>query len=134
MASIQWHKTTSIIDSLKQEPYAFSFNQAVFILRHAGGNLAGANQTAHTHAQSDAMPIGSVKFKAHVTMATQASSIFKLDFKNGQPILWLNFLSLAGASGPLPLSYTENILDGLRRKDTAIPDFLDIFNNRLAAL
>lgn len=128
MASIQWHKTTSIIDSLTQDPCSFSFDQAVFIL-HQYLAMDRSVYEIHHDTLSDC-----VKFKAHVTMATQASPIYKLDMTPSAPTLWLNFLSLAGASGPLPLKYTENILNGLRKKETHIPDFLDIFNHRFASL
>jgi type VI secretion system protein ImpH len=57
------------------------------------------------------------------------------------PVLVLNFFGLFGPQGALPLTYTRTLceLDGdraFRRSSarTAFRDWLDIFNNRLAAL
>jgi type VI secretion system protein ImpH len=47
------------------------------------------------------------------------------------PRMLVNFLGLAGAHGPLPSVYTEQLL--LREK-SALADFLDIFNHRLIVL
>lgn len=43
----------------------------------------------------------------------------------------VDFLGLAGAHGPLPAVYTEQML---RRGDSALRDFLNIFNHRLILL
>ncbi|WP_313537514.1 type VI secretion system baseplate subunit TssG [Sphingomonas sp.] len=46
----------------------------------------------------------------------------------------LNHLTLAGANGPLPPPFSEEINARLRSGDTALRDFLDIFVDRLARL
>jgi type VI secretion system protein ImpH len=44
--------------------------------------------------------------------------------------VWVNFMGLVGASGTLPPSYTEMMLQYLRNKDTALQEFLRIFEHR----
>ncbi|MFL9902095.1 type VI secretion system baseplate subunit TssG [Paraburkholderia fungorum] len=39
-------------------------------------------------------------------------------------------LTLAGANGPLPIPFTELVLEGRAQRDSATADFLDIFNHR----
>jgi type VI secretion system protein ImpH len=46
----------------------------------------------------------------------------------------VQFMGLAGGLGPLPAAYTELILERAWRQDTALGDFLDIFNHRLVSL
>jgi type VI secretion system protein ImpH len=46
----------------------------------------------------------------------------------------VNFMGLAGASGPLPLPLTEVVIERTRKGDRAARDFLDIFNHRLVSL
>ncbi len=46
----------------------------------------------------------------------------------------LNYCTLAGANGPLPPPFSEEINARLRYDDTALRDFLDIFVDRLARL
>lgn len=55
--------------------------------------------------------------------------------KPTEPVrLSVNFLGIAGIQGPLPLPYTEVLLNLLRQKDTVLRDFLDIFNHRFLSL
>lgn len=46
----------------------------------------------------------------------------------------VNLMGLAGALGPLDMPATELIIERAAKKDTALKDFLDIFNHRLISL
>jgi type VI secretion system protein ImpH len=46
----------------------------------------------------------------------------------------VNLMGLAGALGPLDTPTTELIIERMSKKDTALKDFLDIFNHRLISL
>jgi type VI secretion system protein ImpH len=55
--------------------------------------------------------------------------------KDGEPpTLVVNFLGLAGVLGPLPLPVTELVLEREWQHDTALRDFLDLFNHRLVSI
>ena len=46
----------------------------------------------------------------------------------------VNFMGLTGPQGMLPLCYTEFVMERIQKKDTALADFLDIFNHRIISL
>jgi type VI secretion system protein ImpH len=48
--------------------------------------------------------------------------------------MFINFMSMAGVSGALPVHYTELIIDRVRYRDTAMWMFLDIFTHRAVSL
>jgi type VI secretion system protein ImpH len=52
----------------------------------------------------------------------------------GPARMTVNFMGLAGASGPLPGPLTELVIERTRNGDKAARDFLDIFNHRLVSL
>jgi type VI secretion system protein ImpH len=49
-------------------------------------------------------------------------------------LMQVNFMGLAGAHGPLPMPYTELIIERVWKKDTTLRDFLDLFNHYLISL
>lgn len=49
-------------------------------------------------------------------------------------LMQVNFMGLAGAHGPLPMPYTELIIERIWKKDTTLRDFLDLFNHHLISL
>ena len=78
-----------------------------------------------------------VRLKSAVDLEFPASDIVEINHENEGPVpssVTVNFLGLAGALGPLPKPFTELILERLREKDSALKDFLDIFNHRLLSL
>lgn len=127
MASITRHKTPSVEEALRSEPYAFDFDQAILILE--------CIQKAKTSLGEGSSPVfEAVTLKSNVSLAPPVSELQRLDDTADKPTLWINFLSLAGALGPLPTPYTETVIQRTREKDTSFRDFLDIFNHRLASL
>ena len=132
------HPDDQAIKAYFEEPYRFDFYQAVKLLerlerrRHAGTDKAVHPPGASTDPEEE-----SVRFSAHASLAFHASDLHRIDPspKDGlQPMIQANFLSLAGARGPLPLWFTDLIRDRIRRSDHALKAFLDIINNRLISL
>ncbi len=127
MASTTWHKNPSVEEALQAEPYSFDFDQAILILERMHAAKASLGEGCDPSFEA-------VTLKSHVSLAPPASELQQLDQTADKPTLWINFLSLAGALGPLPTPYTETVIQRTREKDTGFRDFLDIFNHRLASL
>jgi len=86
-------------------------------------------------------PVGNevVRFKARTSLEFPASEIYEIarerEDETGAPAqMVVNFLGMTGPSGVLPVPYTELVIERVRYKDTALRDFLDLFNHRLASL
>jgi type VI secretion system protein ImpH len=128
MATITWRKNPSVEEALEKDIHGFEFDQVIHALECLHPNTTPLGEGTDPTQEA-------VAIKSRVTLAAPASELYKLDAKPGQkPTLWINFLSIAGIQGPLPMPYTETLVERIRVKDTAFPDFLDIFNHRLASL
>lgn len=71
------------------------------------------------------------------SLAFQASQLASFDLADDiRPArLWVNFLGLLGANGPLPLHLTEYVRSRLRHSgDPTLTAFLNIFNHRILVL
>jgi len=120
--------------ALRDEPTAFSFFQAVRLLSRlrptrapVGGWADPANETA--------------RFAASTSLGFPASEIQTLTLPDetrgdaaGPARMTVNFLGLTGPQGVLPHLYTEQAATLARAKDTALRDFLDLFNHRVLSL
>src|ERR1017187_10758288 len=87
--------------AIGEEPYQFSFFQAVRVIerllrdRNAPGRFA--------HPQTEA-----VRFAAHNSNAFPASEIQSLQWRDGRaPLMVVNFMGLTGPEGVLPLYRSE---------------------------
>lgn len=119
---------TELGQMLTNEPYCFEFFQAVRLLtrafphRQAVGRLANPGQEV-------------LRFGAHVSSTFPASEIYTLTLNHERAhSMIVNFMGLTGPMGVLPLYYTELMIHRVRVKDTAMRDFLDIFNHRIISL
>ena len=122
----------SLKEQLCQKPYLFQFVQAVRIIQalHPRKIPLGHGSIPEKEA---------VKLKSKVGLSTSSSDLFAIGFPTNSTSdaaieLQVNFLGIAGIQGPLPLPYTEKLLDRLKQKDAVFKDFLDIFNHRLLSL
>lgn len=117
-----------LIDQLRERPQGFDLFQALSLLERA---------------HADRQPLGTslgldeaVRLAAQVDLAFAASDISTLEESQraGPPLtLRTSAVSLAGAHGPLPMAFTELLLERRRAGDRGGLDFLDIFNQRLLA-
>jgi type VI secretion system protein ImpH len=112
-------------------------------------------------AAKDEAPKDFVRFKSAVALNFPTSDISKVELlgppSNGGPKpldepttemiverarqgngtvaeMTVNLMGLAGALGPLDMPTTELIIERVAKHDTALKDFLDIFNHRLISL
>ncbi len=132
METYGWGQDYPVADWLFAEGYRFDFYQAVKLLEifEAGSNTASVGAEADPNREV-------VRFHSKVRLDFPASAVEDLEEPEYPDDPWsmtINFLSLAGVFGPLPIPYTELILERNRKHDTAFQDFLDIFNHRLVSL
>jgi type VI secretion system protein ImpH len=132
MAAHGWGTDRPVEDLLFEEGHRFDFYQAARLLEmlHPDTIPVGAGSEPEKEA---------VRFKSRVALDFPATDVSKLTpagaGHSGEPAeMTVNFMGLAGCTGPLPMPYTELILERLWNKDTTLRDFLDIFNHRLISL
>jgi type VI secretion system protein ImpH len=113
---------------LESEPYRFDFFQAVRLLERIAPERRPVGRFVKPSSEA-------ARFGARPALAFPASQIQSITPREGAPpFVEVNFMGLDGPLGVLPYAYTELILERLRQKDTALRDFLDIFNHRIVSL
>jgi len=146
MATPRGRKSPNLINRLTNEPYDFSFVQAIRLLeRYALGRSleAGSNSKrpkaigGHNHPREEC-----ITFKTETSLLYPASDIGRLkkttkeSFDTGNHDTWemtVNFMGLYGPSGVLPHHYSELILQRVKFKDESMRDFLDMLNHRVVS-
>ena len=127
MTRYGWRGDASLEDELFAQPRRFDFFQAVRLLELSarGPDPAAVVETGDV-----------VRFRASYDLSFPPSEIRELAWAGpGKlPEMTVSFLGAGGIDGPLPTSFTDAILERLRRKDRATADFLDIFHHRLLSL
>jgi type VI secretion system protein ImpH len=130
VAAHGWGKDRPLDEWLYEEGYRFDFFQAVRLLELSDPSCAAVGEGAEPARES-------VRFKSAVGLAFPASDVAEVRrpaVEGGAAQMTVNFMGLAGALGPLQAPTTEQIMERAWRKDTALRDFLDIFNHRLVSL
>ncbi len=113
---------------LVDEPYRFAFFQAVRLIQRLAPGPARLGGYGSPSGEA-------VRFRAHQSLAFPASEIQSLAFPPERPPeMTVNFMGLTGPEGVLPILYTDFVRERIRVRDTALADFLDIFNHRLLSL
>jgi type VI secretion system protein ImpH len=128
MESNEWSAAGPVVDTLIAEPQGYNLFQAINLLEAAARKSAPEKQ-------SDTMDL-SVRLRSVVSLAFQSSDVSKVSLGAiGAESYTLHtaVMSLAGAGGPLPLPYTELVLERTASRDHATAEFLDIFNHRFLA-
>lgn len=107
------------------EAYSFEFFQAVRLLERISNERKTVGKTALPHEEI-------VRFRSRITLDFPSSEVHEIREKEdgSAPEMLVNFMGSIGASGVLPIHYTELALDRVRRGDTALWSFLDIFTHR----
>jgi type VI secretion system protein ImpH len=118
----------ALVERLLDRPHGFNLFQAVSLLERVSPELApvgrGDGQTE------------SVRLSSVVSLGFQPSDVSRVAAggQHGEAYtLATAVMSLAGAQGPLPLPFTEMVLERTASRDHAMADFLDIFNHRFLA-
>ena len=124
MPLTDWRGDRGLEEMLFDEPHGFEFLQAVRLLELRAKYQAGPDEEASEP----------VRFRASFGLNFPSSEIQALDrplFESDPPDMTVGFFGTGGVDGPLPTSFSEEILARLSRQDTAVTAFLDIFHHRL---
>ena len=130
MAAHGWGTDRPVGELLFEEGHRFDFYQAVKLLEILHREKISVAEGSEPDKEA-------VHFKSTVGIqfpATDVSEISPYDSEGKPAEMTVNFMGLAGCLGPLPMPYTELIMERVWKKDTALRDFLDIFNHRLISL
>lgn len=121
---------------LRTEPWAFDLFQAVRILEREARTRQ--NDTALQPVGGDARPEREVvRFRTSNSLAFPACEVVDLEHaqrrvegESSPPVMTVAALGLTGQLGALPAHYSDLVLHRVRSRDTALRDFLDLFNHR----
>ena len=128
MASTNRRPSTDIIEQLHHTPRRFSAVQVLRLLRH---QLRAANLPCERTGRIKVKPELSLEFPAgdvrdfHHTVDESGCDQFELI---------VSFLGLYGASSPLPIYYTEELLAEARMDSCMLRDFYDLIQQPLYQL
>ncbi len=128
MGTYRRGSTPPVAELLFLKTSEFQFVQAVRILQKLRPNSAPLGESSLPNDDP-------VIFKSHVSFAFKSSDLYTLTQNaSGPPHLSINFMGIAGNSGPLPTPYVQTLINRSNQFDNAFRDFLDIFNHRLISL
>jgi type VI secretion system protein ImpH len=128
----------TLIERLLSRPQSFNLFQAISLLERVAAHEAKEEQESLARegkpAPLQAEQHDAVRLSAVVSLGFQPSDVSSVSI--GAPTgeaftLKSPVMSLAGAQGPLPMPFTELLLERKAARDHATADFLDIFNHRL---
>ena len=125
MATDERPPAGALVARLLAQPQGFNLFQAISLLERS---CPESTAVGTGNGDKEAVRLSSL-----VSLGFQPSDVAKISwepmdgkgFKLSTPVM-----SLAGAQGPLPLPFTEMVLERSAARDTATADFLDIFNHR----
>lgn len=131
MANQPRRQIPTLREAFEHQPYSFEFDQAVKLVEALHVNSTPLGESFSIRGEA-------LRIKSRVFLSAPPSDIYDIQLPTNtvesKTTIRINFLGLAGLQGPLPLPFTEVIMDRLRRRDMATTDFLDIFNHRLASI
>jgi type VI secretion system protein ImpH len=122
---------TTLTDLLFNHPYSFDFFQAVRVMEriYPKRSPIGRNNNPSTEV---------VHFRSRISLEFPPSQIHEINRpkeENSRPDeMVVAFMGLVGPTGLLPTHYTELIMERIRYKDTALWEFIDLFNHRMVSL
>jgi len=116
-----------LVSLIQREPERFNLFQAVYLLNRALAAEGGDADAA----------VRRLSFRTRVSLGFPSSEIVALISRESPHegyTLVTNVISLAGPQGPLPMVFTEYLLEEARSRNKAGLEFLDIFNERILEL
>jgi type VI secretion system protein ImpH len=130
MAFHGWGTDGSVAQLLFSEGWRFELYQAVRLLERMAPGCAPVGEGTEPDREA-------IRFVSRTGFDFPASEVQEIELpkiEGDQVRMTVNALGLAGALGPLPAPFSELLVQRTWAKDTALRDFLDIFNHRLISL
>lgn len=152
MAAHGWGKSASVKEWLLAEAHRFDFYQAVALLEALALHPRDEEEidpdedppTEPSRPPTASVGAGvdpheeAIRFKSTISLAfpeTDVDSVSELGKRDpSRYMMRVNFMSLAGAVGPLPPPFAELLVQRQARHDPTARDFLDLFNHRLVSI
>lgn len=128
MATHGWRQSPSVGEWLEAQGERFDFFQAVALVEGEAPSAASAGTGPAPRREV-------VSLRSSIAMSFPTADIERIKKLDGQKTeITVRLLGLAGALGPLPAPYAELVARRTVHHDTALRDFLDIFNHRLLSI
>jgi type VI secretion system protein ImpH len=130
MATRGWGTDRPLTETLFTEGHRFSFYQAVKLMEIVLGDKIPVGEGSDPKKET-------IRFESMVGIEFPAGDIDDISPPDGDPNparMTVNLMGLAGNHGPMPMVYTELIMERAWRRDRALKAFFDIFNHRLISL
>jgi type VI secretion system protein ImpH len=130
VAGQDWRLSSDMKSALLHNGNAFSFYQVIRLLR-----LLQRNRP--TGEEKDVSEHRHIRIRPKLSLAFPHADVDSIEELEGEePRYQVNttFLGLYGSSSPLPMFYTEDLMEEASSDESVSRDFLDIFNHRLYML
>ena len=146
MATSRRRKSLNLVEQLQSEPYRFDFFQATRLLERAANLHPEKDQIATESVGGVARPDQeAVHFRARTSLAFNGSDVTKVtqkrisnyDSEDNSVLQWqmeVAMMGLTGSQGVMPYYLSEIVLSELRKKSSALKDYLDLFNHRTISM
>lgn len=124
--------TFDIATEILEKDRRFSFIQVMRLMRLLGHSPENVEDT-----QTFVRQAQSLRIRPKNNLSFPASDVASIERTEGEmPGILVNatFLGLYGPASPLPTFYTEDLIQQESDEESAVRDFLDIFNHRLFML
>ncbi len=136
MAKPSRRPRSSLIEALERDPGGFELFQAIRLAER----VVAHERARAGHALPDAVGRGvdpreaALRIEATSSLSFAAREVTRIRFDPGGPAhLTQGVIGLTGAGGAMPHAFSEMVQTSLRERNTGLRDFLDLFNDRLAA-
>lgn len=126
MAGAAGGQDTFIIERLLKNGRRFSFIQAIRLIRHL--------ILQQNHQATEEQIWHQTKIRPELSLSFPDTDIESIVLLENEPLrleVTASFLGLYGSSSPLPTFYTEDLLYEFDDDESAIRDFIDLFNTSL---
>jgi type VI secretion system protein ImpH len=102
---------------LFKKGHSFSFEQVIRLINHFIKNKSFDEKT--------------IKIKPNLSLSFPIADVERIEDKDNYYLITMNFLGLYGFFSPIPLFYTESLMEDVIEGEYVVKDFLDVINQRL---